>query len=213
MNKHFAEGTRVCGVDEVGRGSAVGDIFAGACILPAEHDLILRDSKKLSIRQRERLVLEIQKVALAWAIGRVSNAEIAALNVHRSSLLAMKRAVLNLSLAPEGIIVDGKFTLAVSIPCFSVVGADDSIPAVSAASILAKVARDAYMDDLHRCYPHYGFDKNRGYLTAWHRECLRQLGPCPEHRLHYRPVREAVAVKTQKQDSDLFSLDIDNDLS
>jgi ribonuclease HII len=205
MDNLFPAGTLICGVDEVGRGSAVGDIFAAACILPHEHGLVLRDSKKLTIRKREELFDQIQSIADSWAIGRVTCAEIALMNVHRASLLAMKRAVQSLSKEPEGIIVDGKFTLPMHIPCCSLVRADDTVSAVSAASILAKVARDAYMDDLHRCYPDYGFDKNRGYLTVFHKESLRRLGPCPEHRLHYRPVREVVAARTKRDDPDLFT--------
>ena len=194
----------LCGVDEVGRGAAVGDIFAAACILPLDHGMKLKDSKKLSPRQREALAREIRKEAVAWGIGRVDCGEIKLLNVHRASLVAMERAVLGLSTHPNRVIVDGRFPLSLPFPCRSLVGADDTVPAVSAASILAKVARDAYMDGLHKRYPEYGFNRNRGYLTSFHKETLMSLGPCPEHRLHYRPVQQALQRFTSFEEKTLF---------
>ena len=204
MNNLKEEGLLLCGVDEVGRGSAVGDIFAAACILPAEHGLILKDSKKLTIRQRQKLAMQIRRQAISWAIGRASCVEINSINVHRASLMAMERAVLKLHMQPDRIIVDGKFPLALAIPCRSLIGADDIVPVVSAASILAKVARDAYMDGLHRQYPDYAFDKNRGYLTLTHKEALARYGPCLEHRIHYRPVRAVIEARASAEKPNLF---------
>jgi ribonuclease HII len=205
VHNRTIEGVLLCGVDEVGRGSAVGDVFAAACILPADHGLKLKDSKKLTIRQREKLALQIRRQAIAWAIGRASCVEINHINIHRASLLAMERAVLKLAVQPDRIIVDGKFPLSLALPCCSLIGADDTVPVVSAASILAKVARDAYMDGLHRQYPDYAFDKNRGYLTLTHKEALVRYGPCAEHRIHYRPVRAVIEAQVGSEEPNLFN--------
>jgi ribonuclease HII len=195
----------VCGVDEVGRGSAVGDIFAAACVLPHDHGLAVKDSKKLSIRQREILAVQIRAVAVSWAVGRVSLAEIEQFNVHKASLLAMERAVSGLPTPPQQIVVDGKYLLNTTIPCACVVGADCTVPAVSAASIIAKVARDAYMDELHCSYPDYGFDTNRGYLTPQHLAALKLWGPCPLHRTQYGPVRAVMNDQDSEATPNLFS--------
>jgi ribonuclease HII len=148
----------------------------------------LADSKKLSAARREQLAGEIRDKALAWRLGRAEVAEIDRINILQASLLAMRRAVENLSIRPERALVDGNRCPPLACPCQAIVKGDATVPAISAASILAKVARDAELCELHDRYPHYGFAQHKGYPTAAHREALRQYGPCPEHRRSFAPV-------------------------
>ena len=179
----------IAGVDEVGRGALAGEVLAAAVILPADYDLPgLNDSKKLTAQARERLVPLIKAQALGWAIGRASVAEIDSLNIHHATLLAMKRAVAGLILSPE--LVHGKFTPALPMAARTLVGGDGREPAIGAASILAKVQRDAEMTAAAACYPAYGFERHKGYGTAQHRAALAALGPCPLHRSSFAPVRQ-----------------------
>ncbi len=191
MNMKYNSVPVVCGVDEVGRGAAAGDVFAAACVLPAHFSIPVRDSKKLTAKQRESMSQQIQSCAVAWAIGRATQHEIDTMNILKASLLAMERAVLSLQMDLDLILVDGNWPLTLKFPCRCIIGGDDSEPVISAASILAKVERDAYMVELDRLYPGYSFAKNKGYLTQEHREALRTIGPCKEHRFSYRPVQEA----------------------
>jgi ribonuclease HII len=179
----------IAGVDEAGRGPLAGPVVAAAVILdPARPIAGLADSKKLSAARREQLAGEIRDKALAWGLGRAEVAEIDRINILQASLLAMRRAVENLSIRPERALVDGNRCPLLACPCQAIVKGDATVPAISAASILAKVARDAELCELHDRYPHYGFAQHKGYPTAAHREALRRHGPCPEHRRSFAPV-------------------------
>lgn len=179
----------IAGVDEVGRGPLAGPVIAAAVILdPARPIAGLADSKKLSPARRERLTLDIRANALAWALGRAEVAEIDRLNIFQASLLAMRRAVEALPMTPDRVLVDGKHCPPLACPCTAIVKGDATVPAISAASILAKVARDAELRELHDHYPQYGFARHKGYPTAEHLDALRRYGPCPEHRRSFAPV-------------------------
>ena len=183
----------IAGVDEVGRGPLAGPVIAAAVILdPARPIAGLADSKKLSPARRERLALSIRANALAWALGRAEVAEIDRLNIFQASLLAMRRAVEALPMTPDRVLVDGKHCPPLACPCTAIVKGDATVPAISAASILAKVTRDAELRELHDRYPRYDFARHKGYPTAIHREALRRYGPCPEHRRSFAPVAAAL---------------------
>lgn len=152
----------------------------------------LADSKKLTARRREQLAGEIRNCAVCWAVASASVEEIDRLNILQASLLAMQRAVQQLSKTPAEILVDGLYCPQVAMPARAIVKGDASVPAISAASILAKVARDALMLELHNRYPGYGFDRHKGYGTALHMAALQRLGPTPAHRRSFAPVRAAI---------------------
>lgn len=181
--------TGVCGVDEAGRGPLAGPVYAAAVILRKNHGIEgLADSKTLSSEKREALALEIRSRAAAWAVASASVAEIDALNILRASLLAMQRAVLALGVVPRRVVVDGLHCPELPCPVRAVVKGDASIAAISAASILAKVARDALMTEWHERYPQYGFDTHKGYATEFHLAALRAYGACELHRRSFAPV-------------------------
>ena len=183
----------VCGVDEAGRGPLAGPVFAAAVILDDPPLLQgLADSKKLTARRREGLAVQIRQHAVCWAVASATVEEIDTINILQASLLAMRRAVLALQQQPESILVDGLHVPEVAMPAQAIVQGDASVPAISAASILAKTARDAMMLELHATYPDYGFDRHKGYGTALHMAALRRLGPTPAHRRSFAPVREAL---------------------
>lgn len=185
----------VCGVDEAGRGPLAGPVYAAAVVLdPARPIDGLRDSKMLSAVQRERLSLEIRERALAWAVASASVDEIDRLNILQAALLAMRRAVDALAIVPVLARVDGNQPPRLRCAVETVVGGDASDPAISAASILAKCARDAVMVELHQHFPQYGFDRHKGYATAEHLQCLRDHGASPHHRRSFAPVRESIEV-------------------
>ncbi|MBK8754575.1 MAG: ribonuclease HII [Candidatus Competibacteraceae bacterium] len=189
----------IAGVDEVGRGPLAGPVVAAAVILdPARLIAGLADSKILSPARREHLALEIRAKALAWALGRAEVDEIDRINILQASLLAMQRAVMALSIAPERVLVDGNRCPALTCPCEAIIKGDATVPAISAASILAKVARDAELCQLHEQYPDYGFARHKGYPTAVHREALRRYGPCPEHRRSFAPVAAVLLLASEK---------------
>lgn len=177
------------GIDEVGRGCWAGPLVAGAVIL--ERPVAgLRDSKLLSKRQRQSLTVEIKQQAVAIGLGWVSPGEIDALGLTAAVRLAMRRAVAQITIAYDEIIIDGNINFLMDNPkARAVIKADASVPAVSAASIVAKVARDAYMAEVAERYPAYGFDKHVGYGTALHRERLRLHGVSNQHRHSFKPVR------------------------
>ncbi|MCU0936464.1 MAG: ribonuclease HII [Gammaproteobacteria bacterium] len=182
----------VAGVDEVGRGPLAGPVVTAAVILdPARPIDGLRDSKALTPARREALAALIRERALAWALGRAEVEEIDAHNILRATLLAMERAVLALPVAPERVLVDGNQCPRVPWPVEAVVGGDALVPAISAASILAKVARDAEMVELDARHPGYGLAGHKGYPTREHREALARLGPSPIHRRSFGPVAKA----------------------
>jgi len=184
----------IAGVDEAGRGPLAGPVLAAAVILdPARSIAGLADSKQLSAARREQLAVEIRAHALAWALGRADVAEIDRINILQAALLAMRRAVEHLSTAPSQILVDGQqCPVGLIYPCRAIVKGDATVSAISAASILAKVARDAELYKLHERYPDYGFARHKGYPTLAHREALRRFGPCPEHRRSFAPVAAAI---------------------
>lgn len=192
---------RLCaGVDEVGRGPLAGPVLAAAVVLgPAVLPCGLTDSKRLSAAQREALDEEIRASAHCWAIGRASVAEIDRLNILRASHLAMQRAVAALPIRPELLLVDGHLLPVFSVPAVAVVAGDLRVPAISAASIVAKVARDAEMKKLARKYPGYGFERHMGYATAEHRRALTEFGPTPAHRRTFAPVRQRLATRADGQ--------------
>jgi len=181
----------VCGVDEAGRGPLAGPVFAAAVILDPDAPIFgLRDSKALNAGRREALALEIRGRALAWAVASASVAEIDELNILQATMLAMRRAVDALEPRPTLARVDGNRAPRLSCAVETLVRGDALDPAISAASILAKTARDAVLRELHSAWPLYGFDVHKGYPTAEHLRRLREHGPTPEHRRSFRPVRE-----------------------
>ncbi|MDR3413423.1 MAG: ribonuclease HII [Formivibrio sp.] len=184
----------ICGVDEAGRGPLAGAVYAAAVILPESHPIVgLNDSKKLSARQRERLFEEIKTHAVSWAVASASVIEIDTLNILWATMLAMKRAIEALSVLPQEVLVDGNRIPDVAMPARAIVRGDATIPAISAASILAKVSRDREADELELHYPGYGFARHKGYPTPAHLEALMRLGPTPVHRQSFSPVRLASA--------------------
>lgn len=190
MANEFSNIAMLCGVDEVGRGPLVGAVVTAAVILdPRKPIAALDDSKKLSDKKRRTLAVQIQEQALDWAIGRADVAEIDQINILHATMLAMQRAVAALSTTPEFVVVDGNRSPDFGIPARAVVGGDGLIPAISAASIIAKVARDDEMLALEERYPGYGFAQHKGYPTALHLRQLAALGPTPEHRRSFKPVR------------------------
>ncbi len=182
----------IAGIDEAGRGPLAGPVVAAAVILDPTRPIAgLADSKTLSATRREQLAVEIRANALAWALGRAEAAEIDQINILQATLLAMERAVSNLGITPDSALVDGNRCPALPCPCQAIIKGDATEPAISAASILAKTARDAELRQLHERYPQYGFARHKGYPTAVHREALRRYGPCPEHRRSFAPVAAA----------------------
>ncbi len=184
----------ICGVDEAGRGPLAGPVFAAAVILdPARPIAGLRDSKKLTEAKRDLLAPLIKAQALAWAIAEASEAEIDKLNILHASMLAMQRAVEALGVRPTLALIDGNRCPVMQIQAIAVIGGDDKVDAISAASILAKTARDAALVTLHAAYPQYCFDQHKGYGTALHLARLREFGASPVHRRSFAPVRAALA--------------------
>jgi ribonuclease HII len=180
----------IAGVDEAGRGPLAGPVCAAAVILDPDRPIAgLGDSKKILPGRRESLELEIKDRALAWALAFASAQEIDSLNILQASLLAMRRALAALTLRPVRVLVDGNRLCDFGCEAQAIVGGDGLVPAIGAASILAKVARDRLMCALDLQYPGYGFAGHKGYPTLAHREALRRLGPCPEHRRSFAPVR------------------------
>ena len=180
----------VCGVDEAGRGPLAGPVYAAAVILdPACPISGLADSKKLSEKQRERLALEIRDKAIAFGIAWATVEEIDTLNILQATLLAMQRAVDALPVTPTEALIDGNRCPTLKIPARAIVRGDSTEPAVSAASILAKTARDAEMRCIHREFPQYGLDRHKGYDTSVHRAALNEHGPAWFHRKSFAPVK------------------------
>lgn len=183
-------GELICGVDEAGRGPLAGPVFAAAVILdPAKPISGLRDSKKLAEAKRDMLATRIKSDALAWSIAQCSEEEIDTLNILQASLLAMRRAIEGLKTVPTLALIDGNRCPVMALRMEAIVKGDDTVPAISAASILAKTARDAALMQLHAQYPDYAFDRHKGYPTPLHLERLRQHGVSPVHRKSYAPVR------------------------
>lgn len=183
---------KICGVDEAGRGPLAGPVYAAAVILdPRKRITGLRDSKLLTAGRRSELLAVIQEKALAWSIAFASVEEIDRLNILQASLLAMQRAVAGLPFAPDEAWVDGNRPPTLGVPVRTIVSGDRLHPCISAASILAKTARDAEMVRLHALYPQYGLDRHKGYCTAAHLEAIRLHGVCEIYRHSFLPVRLA----------------------
>lgn len=185
----------ICGVDEAGRGPLAGSVYAAAVILDDNNPIFgLADSKKLSEKKRDFLSAEIKEKSLAWGVASCSAQEIDEINILQASLLAMKRAIetmqVQFNIVPDLVQVDGNKCPKISLPCEAIVKGDSKVQAISAASILAKVARDAEVYALDRVYPQYGFAKHKGYPTAGHLLALQAHGICPQHRLSYAPVKK-----------------------
>ena len=181
----------IAGVDEAGRGPLAGPVTVAAVILDPTHPIAgLNDSKQLSERKREALYPLILERALAWRIEFVEADEIDRLNILQATLTGMQRALEGLAITPQHALIDGnRIPNHLPCPATAIIGGDASEPAISAASILAKVSRDRRMLELHAHYPHYGFDRHKGYPSAAHRAALLAHGPCPEHWRSYAPVR------------------------
>ena len=193
-----AKNQLICGVDEAGRGPLAGSVYAAAVILDKNNPIEgLADSKKLSEKRRDFLSAEIKQKALAWGIANCSCQEIDEINILQASLLAMARAIdameVQFNITPDMgeilVQVDGNICPKISLPCEAIVKGDSKVKAISAASILAKVERDAELYALDKIYPLYGFARHKGYPTAVHLLALQEHGICPHHRLSYAPVR------------------------
>ena len=184
---------RIAGVDEVGRGSLAGPVMAAAVILHPDRPVAgLRDSKKLSRIRREQIDPLIRERAMAYAIGRAEVDEITDINILHASMLAMKRAIEQLSITPEHVLIDGNRAPPIALPVTTIIKGDDKEDSIAAASIIAKVQRDREMNDIHRTHPQYGFNEHKGYPTKRHIQAIKEHGITRHHRPTYRPVREAM---------------------
>ncbi|MFC0322377.1 ribonuclease HII [Gallibacterium melopsittaci] len=190
----YPEAKFIAGVDEVGRGPLIGAVVTAAVILDPERPIQgLADSKKLSEKKRLILAEEIKSKALAWSLGRAEAKEIDELNILQATMLAMCRAVQGLAIQPDFVLIDGnRIPKQLGIQAQAVVKGDSLVAEISAASILAKVARDQEMVELHQKYPEYGFDRHKGYPTAFHLEMLAKHGILPEHRQSFAPVKQYI---------------------
>jgi ribonuclease HII len=194
LGLQFVASSLLAGVDEAGRGPLAGPVVAAAVILDDLQPIKgLADSKVLSPRKREKLYDEIRARALCCSVASASAAEIDQINILQATMLAMKRAVEGLRILPHRVVVDGNRVPVLRVPVEALVKGDALLPAISAASILAKVERDRLCDALHAAHTAYGFATHKGYPTPEHLQALREHGPCPEHRRSFAPVREAEA--------------------
>ena len=184
---YHTPGLTEAGCDEAGRGCLAGSVYAAAVILPSDYvNKRLNDSKQLSARQRYRLREEIEKDAIAWAVGIATPQEIDRINILHASFLAMHRAISHLKLRPQALLIDGnRFDPYPGIPHTTIVKGDGKYLSIAAASILAKTYRDDYMKRLHEEYPYYGWERNAGYPTKEHREAIQRYGTTPYHRMSY----------------------------
>lgn len=191
-------GELVAGVDEAGRGPLAGPVVAGCVVLPADARGLrgVRDSKEMTAEERDEAVVRIRAVALGVGVGVASVEEVDAFNIRMASLLAMRRAVDALGLVPRGFLVDGKDVFSADLRCAAVVDGDAKSLSVAAASIVAKVARDAMMVEQAAVHPRYAFQANKGYGTPEHLAALREHGPCAIHRKSFRPVWEMLYEQT-----------------
>ena len=185
-----AKSLLIAGADEVGRGPLAGPVVAAAVILDSNNPIVgLADSKALSESQRETLAVIIKQQSLAWALGRAEVSEIDEINILQASLLAMRRAVLNLAIQPHHVQVDGNHCPKLECTVEAIIKGDSKVAAISAASIIAKVARDQEMVEAAVKYPGYGFEVHKGYPTKRHMQALQDLGVTPIHRKSFRPVK------------------------
>jgi ribonuclease HII len=200
LGQYSLSADQVAGIDEAGRGCLAGPVVAAACILPESFDLPgLTDSKALSATRREHLAAAIRTQALCWSLGLAWPPEIDRINILQATLRAMERAVGSLRLQPALLLIDGNQTCLSAIPQRTIVGGDALVPAISAASILAKTFRDHLLAALDRRHPGYALAVHKGYGTAAHMDALKRLGPSPIHRLTFRGVRPDSTPKTERQ--------------
>ncbi len=193
--------TRIAGVDEVGVAPLAGPVLAAAVILPRDfRPRGIDDSKQLDAAARERLAAEIKASAVAWAVGASSVEEVDRINIYRASLLAMRRAVEGLAVAPEHLLIDARKLPELKVPQDGIVHGDALSLTIAAASIVAKTTRDALMTELDAVHPGYGFARHKGYPTAEHFRALRQLGACPLHRRSFAPVRQALGLEPVQEE-------------
>lgn len=196
MDFIYPKANLIAGVDEVGRGPLVGAVVTAAVILDPNNPIAgLADSKKLTEKKREKLFDEIKEKALCWSIGRAEPEEIDKINILQATMLAMQRAVAGLSIVPDFVLIDGNRCPKLPMPSQAVVKGDSLVQEISAASILAKVARDREMVELDKVFPEYGFAKHKGYPTAYHLEKLALHGATEFHRTSFAPVRLVLAMK------------------
>jgi ribonuclease HII len=194
VNPHLTE--LIAGVDEVGRGCLCYDVVVAAVILDPQKKIShLCDSKKISAKRRQELAIEIKEKALAYSIVHIDCKVIDSINILQASLLGMKKAVEELSIIPDRVLVDGNKIPDLTLPVEAIIKGDNLIPAISAASIIAKVERDADMLKLHSLYPQYGFDKHKGYPTKLHRQAIKQYGILDFYRKSYKPVKALLSLK------------------
>ena len=193
LSSNFNTGLREAGCDEAGRGCLAGPVFAAAVIFPYDYkNPLLNDSKQLSHRQREQLREQIIRDAIAYGIGEASHQEIDSINILRASWLAMQRAIEKLQPPPEVLLIDGnRFKTTLPIPFHCIVKGDGKLLSIAAASILAKTSRDNFMEQLHPSFPHYNWNKNKGYPTKEHRTAIAQHGISPWHRRSFQLLPEA----------------------
>ncbi len=187
----------ICGVDEAGRGPLVGSVVAGAVVLDPSHPIVgLKDSKKLTPARREFLYEQIMEKAKAWGVGQASPAEIDDINILQATMLAMRRAIEDLTIRlgawPDKALIDGNRCPELPIPSEAIIKGDTKEPAISAASIIAKVTRDRQMQALDKIHPQYGFAQHMGYPTEAHFAALKEFGACDEHRRSFSPVRKVL---------------------
>ncbi len=194
-------GDLIAGVDEAGRGPLAGPVVAAAVILDPDNPIEgLRDSKKLSEEVREKLALEIKEKALSWSVGHASVEEIDEINILQATMLAMKRAIEGLSIRPGLVLVDGNRLPKMKIPMNAIVKGDDLVPAISAASIIAKTTRDGWLRDIDAAHPEYGFAKHKGYGTKAHLDAIRKFGVLSIHRKSFAPVAQVLESKSEIDD-------------
>lgn len=192
LQSHYYDGLIEAGCDEAGRGCLAGNVYAAAVILPQNYSHpYLNDSKQLTEKRRMILRKDIEKDAIAWAVGVVSPEEIDQINILKASFLAMHRAIDQLKVRPEALIIDGnRFTPYQNLPYTPIVKGDSKYLSIAAASILAKTYRDEYMEELHSQYPQYEWSKNKGYPTVAHREAIKKYGTTPFHRMSFNLLGE-----------------------
>ena len=197
MQEDMYKYEQIAGIDEAGRGPLAGPVVAAAVILHPDHPIKgLADSKKLTAKKRAQVFKEIKAKSIAWGIGVTTAAEIDELNIHHATLRAMQRAYAAMQVEVGHVLVDGLYCPKLSAKCTAIVKGDQTVPEISAASILAKVTRDEEMQGHHDRYPQYGFNQHKGYPTAQHIAALKEFGPSILHRKSYKPVREVMVLET-----------------
>ena len=205
-----ADVVHLAGIDEAGRGSWAGPVTAGAVVLPVDENLLtrlpgVRDSKRMTSRQRAIWSIEIKSVSLAWGIGFASSEEIDAIGIVPATRIAMKRALENLGITPQHLLIDALFLRELMVPQTALIKGDGRSLSIAAASVLAKTSRDAFMVDLDGQYPGYEFWRHKGYGTRIHREALLSLGPCLVHRWTYKPIKALSGPPVRKNGFSHFS--------